>query len=528
MENPCTLVTFGDSITKGYTPYFAKTFSQEYPDISINIINEGVVSDTSRQGKARLESILSHKPNVVIVGFGMNDWRKGVTEEEFHQNLHTIIERLENASIRVIVMTIIPDYQGVFKGTSAAIERYNAIIKDVAHRKRVRIVDINALWKREIGPIFRGLYDPIHPNKKGYELMCKALMHIVPRRNTTIVWQFSGEHCACNYKCPYCYVPSDVNVGEHFVGTIERWHEAFKDAFGNQHLTFYLSFGEPMIQKHFYDVIDMVESEPNWEVIMTTNLSRPLERLVNRPLAEEGRLNINASFHPTETTIDAFLQQLLFLREHGIECPIVFVMYPPLMKDFPGYFREFNKHHFLFHIRRFRATYQEKSYPEAYTEEERQFIARYMDSASIKYMLSNVQMEGKLSYAGMFYMLVTNQGDIALCPDYHNDYQRGNILEGYINLDLEPHPLPQIKDGTADGVASLVELNYHELEGNHILAFAKQGGVYHTDQGVNYSHLQDASSILPPRQHARTSPLPHAAWRICRRMLAKVKRHARG
>lgn len=489
MENPCRIITFGDSITKSYTHIFRKQIVEEYREINLEVVNAGVVGDTSTHGLIKLPQIIEQKPNVVIVGFGMNDWRKGVSLEFFRQNLRAIVDGLEKHSVRVLLVTINPDYQGLLKGTSRIIDKYNMAIKNVAHEKRIRVVDVNSLWKREIRPIQKGLADPVHPNKIGYGIICKSLLRIVPRRTTRIIWQFSGEHCACNYKCPYCYVPSDVNVGEHFIGTIDKWHEGFRKSFRNQHLSIYASFGEPIIQQHFYEVVEMIESEPNWEMIMTSNISISLPKLLKSRLIKEGRLNINASFHPTETSIDNFLKQLLVLRENGIECTVTFVMYPPLMKDFPHYFEIFTQNNFLVHVRRFRAYYQGKYYPEAYTEKERQFVAKYMDNASIKYMLMDINMKGKLSYAGMFYILVTNKGDIALCPDYTKEFRRGNILNGTINLDIEPEPLPDVNDGTVEGVASLLETGYHELEGNHVLAFARQGGIYHTKEGVHYPHI---------------------------------------
>lgn len=354
MENPCKIITFGDSITKNYTDMFREQIQKEYEEIDLEVINAGVVGETSVQGVDRLQPIIDQKPDVVIVEFGMNDWRKGVSCEDFRHNLKTIVDRLEKCKVRVLLMSINPDYQGLFKGTSRVINKYNSVIREVAYEKRIRIADVNALWKREIRPIKAGLQDAIHPNELGYKIICSSLMRIVPRRNTTIVWQFSGEHCACNYKCPYCYVPSDVNVGDHFISTMDKWHDAFKKSFGNQHLTFYISFGEPMVQKHFYEVVEIIEAEPNWEMVTTSNLSLPLERLVKTQLAREGRLNINASFHPTQTTVDNFLRQLLFLRENDIESPVIYVMWPEIMKDFGYYFSIFNKHNFLVHVRRFR------------------------------------------------------------------------------------------------------------------------------------------------------------------------------
>jgi len=490
LENPCVIAAFGDSITKGYVGIFRKAIKDEYTEKQVEVLDEGTVGEISSQGLMRAEEVARKNPDVVIIGFGMNDWRKGVSKEDFGGNLRLMIDLFEERGIRVVLMTINPDYQGLFRGTTGAIDEYNAEIVAAAREKRVRTAEVNSLWLRKIRPLWRGLSDAIHPNRRGYEVICEALMRVVPRRNTTVVWQYAGEYCACNYSCPYCYVPSSVNVGDHFTGTIDRWHEAFKKTFGNQHVTFYISFGEPMVQRHFYEVVDMIGSENNWEMMMTTNLSMPLDRLLKSEVARTGRLNVNASFHPTETKIEDFLKQLMTLRSGGIESPVVFVMWPPFIKDFPAYFEEFDKHGFLVHVRRFRGRYEGKFYPEAYTPEERRLVETYMDETSIKYMLPNVDMKGKLSYAGMYYILVTNDGDVALCPDYAREFTRGNVLRGDVKLDLEPRPLPGVKDGTVDGVASLLETGYHELEANHVLSFARQGGVFHSGGGVRYPRLK--------------------------------------
>ncbi len=79
-----------------------------------------------------------------------------------------------------------------------------------------------------------------------------------------------------------------------YFGDTENWRNAFKKCFGKQKLIFYLVFGEPTLGEAFYDVVNIIESEPNWHLRITTNLSQPLERLVKTHLAKEGRLNINA------------------------------------------------------------------------------------------------------------------------------------------------------------------------------------------------------------------------------------------
>lgn len=491
MENPCKIVCFGDSITKGYCSRFEKQIKKEYSDLQIEVINAGVVGETSVDGLRRLDQVIVLEPDVVVVGFGMNDWRKGVEKETFRNNLGIIVDELNRRGIRVILMTMNPDYNKESQVSKQLVE-YNEVIRDVAHEKRVRIADVYSLWIKELSNIKEGLYDEIHPNERvGNEIICKTLMRVVPRSQTIIVWGFNGlDNAFCNYKCEYCYAPHEYRLGHHFQGDINEWHDAFKRTFGNQKLVFYLAFGEPMVAKKFYDVLDMIASESNWYGHMTSNLSPRLDRLVETKLFKEKRFNINASFHPTQTSVDKFLDKLLFLREHGLECPVVFVMWPPFIDKFEEWFKIFDEHNFLVHVRRFRGWYNGKFYPKAYTEEERQFIARYCDDATIKYMLNdfNVNLRGWLSYQGMYYILVDYHGDVYTSPDSREKHL-GNIFKGDVKLFTEPQPYGLDWNGSVNGMASLLELNYRELEDNFVMSFARQGGVYHTEIGVHYKNM---------------------------------------
>lgn len=273
----------------------------------------------------------------------------------------------------------------------------------------------------------------------------------------------------------------------------EKWRQAFKKCFSGRKIIFYLSFGEPTIAQGFDVVLDLIASEKNWSLHLTTNLSRPLnwwEKLMDHTLVKEHRLYINASFHPTQMLADDFLSKILLLRKHGIECPVIFVMWPPLMRDFQKYFGIFNKHNFIMHVRRFHGWYSGKYYPRAYTEEERQLVAKYADDATIKYELNDHfgRMGGKLSYAGMYYFLVDADGNVWESPDSKGKCL-GNIFAGDVRLYTEPQPYSGRECASVQGVASLLELGYKELEPNFVLSFAKQGGIFNTGRGVHYKHM---------------------------------------
>ena len=317
MENPCKIIFFGDSIIREYAHMFGETLKENYPDKKIEIINAGVIGETSRDGLRRIDRVVNEDFRLAVIGFGMNDWRKGVSKKEFEHNLLCMIEKFEQSNMRLILTTINPSCwssKRIFKRNNKIVDEYSCIVRKIARKKRIKIADVNSLWKREIKPIQRGLRDEIHPNRKGYTIYSKALLRVVPREHTVVLWQYNGHEAKCNYRCPYCYyswAPKDRN---YFFGTIEQWHNAFRNCFRNQKLIFYLAFGEPTIGASFHGVVKMIGAEPNWSLRITSNVSvwKELEWLVGTRLARENRLNINASFHPLNTTIEEFLKKFSF------------------------------------------------------------------------------------------------------------------------------------------------------------------------------------------------------------------------
>ena len=243
MENPCTIVCFGDSLTARYAPQLAERFVKDLPDIEAAIINRGVGGETSRDGLLRLSRLVEEQPDVVLIGFGMNDQAKGITTEELAGNLSQMVAGFESVGARVLLLTMNPTRGALSDKGNVTIDVYNDAIRDVARETRVRVVDISRRWKRDVVPPEKGLEDACHPNEQGVSVYCDALMQVVPRQNHIILWQYNGNPCDCNYRCPYCPYGASQN-GNHFTGTIENWRAAFKKTFGNQRLTFYLAHGE--------------------------------------------------------------------------------------------------------------------------------------------------------------------------------------------------------------------------------------------------------------------------------------------
>jgi lysophospholipase L1-like esterase len=536
VEDPCKLLFFGDSISERVAPRFEEQLRARYPSYTITCLNLGVVGDTSRTALERLDEALAHSPDVAVIGFGMNDWRKGVGRREYKRNISRMVDEFEGTGARVVLMTLNPVTDP--SADNAEVDAYSEILRQISREKRVKVADVNAAWKETLRPSRRGLLNAIHPNAAGYEVMCQSLMDVVPRRITTVLWQYNGREAKCNYSCPYCYYVGLWNPSDAFFGTIDQWRQAFLRSFGKQRLVFYLAFGEPSIGGRFFDILEMTASERNWELRMTSNIAGPLERIVETPLARDGRLHINASFHPLTIDRDEFLRKAFLLREHGIEVPVVYVAYPPFLDRLEDDIATFAQHGFVVHLRRFQGRYREKVYPEAYTDEERRFLARFMDDGSIKYMLNQQPNTGELTYSGLHFFIVDNVGNVGYDSNVFQPYTRyrcifGNIHQGNFRPLLRPGPYPGQREGTVDGVANLVSAGYRELEGNNVLAFAEQGGVFRTVDGVHYKHWdtdftdrairseynfprRDSPGRLGGRAHAATERVRRGWSRIVR------------
>ena len=147
-ENPCKIVCFGDSITKSYCKPFKDKIEYRYSNFKIEVVNAGVKSETTRDALSRLDNVLSENANVAVIGFGMNDWRKGVEIDEFKTNLSKIITEFTKRNVRTIVLTITPDANKEGE-VSTKLLAYNTALKQVAYECKVRIADAFSLWQKE-------------------------------------------------------------------------------------------------------------------------------------------------------------------------------------------------------------------------------------------------------------------------------------------------------------------------------------------------------------------------------------------
>lgn len=183
------VIVFGDSISAGgesstpelqfgarYTTYL----QQQYPKAKLTFENGATGGDTTVQGLARInDKVLTRSPDLVLIGFGMNDHNKGgPTIEQFKANLKSLITQTrEKTGADVILFSTFPPNSLWAYGTHS-MEKYAAATKEVAQEEHVAYGPVFGTWsivlkrKDEQSLLANNIN---HPNDFGHWLYLKAM-----------------------------------------------------------------------------------------------------------------------------------------------------------------------------------------------------------------------------------------------------------------------------------------------------------------------------------------------------------------
>lgn len=185
------LVAFGDSITVGgevsepgliFWQRWAESLRARYPRAAIEITNGATGGDTTVQGLQRLQDkVLQQKPDLVLIGFGMNDHNRpghGVPVDAFTANLRKMIDRMRaETRAEVVLFSAFPPNPKWHFG-SHNMEAYADATEQVAREKRCAFADVYHLWetiaqRRKPEDLLANNIN--HPNDFGHWLYFQAL-----------------------------------------------------------------------------------------------------------------------------------------------------------------------------------------------------------------------------------------------------------------------------------------------------------------------------------------------------------------
>lgn len=157
---PLKIVAFGDSITAGYNVErpedifwmrWVAALKQRYPRAPITALNQATAGDTTVMGLRRLQAkVIDEHPDLVLVGFGMNDHNAGkfgVSVDQFEQNLETMVNRIRRETgAEVILYSAFPP-NPKWKFGSHHMGDYAAATERVARRLSCAYADIYDNWQ---------------------------------------------------------------------------------------------------------------------------------------------------------------------------------------------------------------------------------------------------------------------------------------------------------------------------------------------------------------------------------------------
>ncbi|MEY4938368.1 MAG: hypothetical protein RIQ93_103 [Verrucomicrobiota bacterium] len=229
-----TIVTFGDSVTarRAPTTVYSTILANEltFEAREVTVINAGIGGNTTKNATARFEKdVLSAKPDVVVLMFGINDsamdvWKNPaptgprVSLPDYRQNLTDMVQQLKQRHCRVVLMTPNPIYWAErtreryakppyvgedVDGFNLFLRDYAEAVREIAQAEKVGLVDVYAAFKaaesvgnRRPGALAR---DGMHPDDEGHRIMAELLItHLTTAdrrfaRKPFTAWTRSGD-----------------------------------------------------------------------------------------------------------------------------------------------------------------------------------------------------------------------------------------------------------------------------------------------------------------------------------------------
>jgi len=155
---PVKIVAFGDSITAGgnasrpsliFWQRWADELQRKYPRARITAVNGATGGDTTYQGLERLQAkVLAEKPDLVLIGFGMNDHNIGsVPLPQFKQNLEEMAARIRaQTGAEIILFSAFPPNPR-WKFGSHHMADYAAATDQAARETACAYADVFDTWQ---------------------------------------------------------------------------------------------------------------------------------------------------------------------------------------------------------------------------------------------------------------------------------------------------------------------------------------------------------------------------------------------
>ncbi len=196
------IVVLGDSITKGVRSGVSveQTFASQLQSElrasghPVDVLNQGIGGERTDQSLARLSrDILALEPKLVTVMYGTNDsyvdkgqQQSRLTQEQYEQNLRTIVAELSRLGIKTVLMTE-PRWgdkaiNGIGENPNVRLAAYMQSCRRVAAEMHTPLVDHFQHWTTASeGGTSVGTWttDECHPNPAGHKILTNTMLPVI-------------------------------------------------------------------------------------------------------------------------------------------------------------------------------------------------------------------------------------------------------------------------------------------------------------------------------------------------------------
>jgi len=176
VDNRPVIVTFGDSLTAGVA---GRSYPENLQDIldqngySYRVDNQGVSGDTTTDGLARIDNVISQHPRLVLLEFGGNDGLRGVPVSSTEKNMRELILRLQKESIPIVLLgiTLPPNYGPDY------VKPFTAMFPKLAQENHLKLMPFLLIHVYQDSSLMQP--DGIHPNGEGNKIVARDVFDLI-------------------------------------------------------------------------------------------------------------------------------------------------------------------------------------------------------------------------------------------------------------------------------------------------------------------------------------------------------------
>lgn len=180
-----TLYCLGDSLTFGPGVRVSQKWTALAADQDLHVVNMGVPGDTTAGMLARLQPLLSQKPQAVLLLGGSNDIFFTGSDLCARNNMAAMVHQLLTAGCRVYVglpLPVVPEDAPPkwadltdFSAANGCLQEYCAWLVRFCEAFQVPVVDFRKDYVNQNGVCRELFADGLHPNAQGHRVMAEAL-----------------------------------------------------------------------------------------------------------------------------------------------------------------------------------------------------------------------------------------------------------------------------------------------------------------------------------------------------------------